>query len=626
MAQDTPQGDDHQAATYGRGTIEYNLQKESLPLPAPRVQRQDAHYSRALWRKFKGAFIAPKKEISPGSQFPYSKLGEGEIRILSLHPGKGDEPLKATLFKRKLEEVRDGYEALSYTWGNPKDRPSEKIMIRNLDAELPQRADMKLVVKHAVAQSVGGTSFSIRINRYRALLRLRKATDTHINIWVDAICIDQSKEGNREKEQQLAMMAQIYNYASHVCIWLGDDISHAEGAFRLVGDIMNFKNFDERVQSAETKKNWIHLIETMKAAWFSRRWIIQEVTLSKSASLHCADQVVHWDDFADAVSLLLKKIHVLRSEFDEEIFEDVETTSASILIQCLDNICHKSYTGDVVAKLLDLETLVSTLLGFQATSPRDTIYSVLSLANDPPGEDEPWTAIHREQLESNWRNDHGISLSEDELQQLQRKIALKPNYTISTRDVFIAFVTRSICKSKSLDIICRHWAPIITDDEFLEKVPMPSWISNIYKAPFGGPDSAKGRQNGENFVAYLPHDRRKRYRACGSYLADNLSMALDPFLENANSPSLGKSMNRNRAYSLRTQIPLQSLASFHTATVLSPYDDRRPGKWQRKDILILPIEAAELTLNIAIKPGPGYFKFHNKARQMVRQIRHLQRQ
>lgn len=577
----TPQGKDQLAATYSRGTLEWNLKNESLPSPTVRVQRQDAHYHvRALWHKAMGAVSPGKKKLQIGSQFRYSKLDKGEIRILSIQPGKDEDPLRATLFKRKLEDVRDGYEALSYTWGNPKEKPLDKIMIRDLDAELPQTAlNMKTVVQTAVVKSVGGAPFNIRNNLYRALMRLRKITDSPVNIWVDAICIDQSDSGHREKEQQLAMMAQIYNYASHVCIWLGDNFEHAEGAFSLVRDIMNFKKFDTKVQSSETKENWIQLIEIMKAAWFSRRWIIQEVALSKSASLHCGTQVVHWDDFADAVSLLLEKIHNLRAKFDEEIFEDVETTSASILIQCLDNICHKSYTGDVLAKLLDLETLVSTLLGFQATSPRDTIYSVLSLANDPPGEDEPWAEIHSEQLESNWRNDHDVPLSKDHLRELQTKIALKPNYTISTRDVFIAFVTRSIYKSKSLDIICRHWAPSVTDDEFSEKVPMPSWISNIYKAPFGGPDSSKGRQNGQNFVAYLPHDRRKRYRACGSYVADDFSMALDPFLLSTDGPSLRKSMTRNRAHSLRTQFPLQSLSSAHPTTVLSPVENRS-SKWQ----------------------------------------------
>lgn len=159
-----PQGDDRQAATYRRGTLEWNLKNESLPLPTARVQRQDAHHHvRALWHKAMGAISPNKKKLQIGSPFHYSKLEKGEIRILSIQPGKDEDPLRATLFKRKLEDVRDGYEALSYTWGNPKEKPLDKIMIRDLDAELPQTVNMKTVVQTAVVKSVGGAPFSIRI-------------------------------------------------------------------------------------------------------------------------------------------------------------------------------------------------------------------------------------------------------------------------------------------------------------------------------------------------------------------------------------------------------------------------------------------------------------------------------
>ncbi|KAM0254725.1 hypothetical protein ACHAQJ_006507 [Trichoderma viride] len=299
-------------------------------------------------------------------------------------------------------------------------------------------------------------------------------------------------------------MAHIYNYASNVCIWLGDGFENAASAFTLVREIMNFKKFDTKVQSFAIKDTWIQLIEIMKAPWFSRRWIIQEVALSKSASLHYADSVVHWDDFADAVSLLLENIGMLRNSFHEEIFEDVEITNASILIQCLDSICRKSQKGDVLAKLLDLETLVSTLLGFQVTVPRDTIYSVLSLANDTPGEDESWTELHSEQLASNWVNDCIEPATDDILRDLKR------------------------------------------------------------------------RQNGENFVAHLPHGRRHRYSACGSYLAKDFSMAPDPSLDlpaHHGSPQR-KRLRIDSFQNILTQPNSSSATLPHALTALSPINNR----------------------------------------------------
>jgi hypothetical protein len=84
------------------------------------------------------------------------------------------------------------------------------------------------------------------------------------------------------------------------------------------------------------------------------------------------------------------------------MFDDIEVSSASILIQTLGNICRKSDDdedrGGITSRLLDVETLVSTLLNFQATYPRDTIYSILSLAKDRPQLQEGWQALHVSQL------------------------------------------------------------------------------------------------------------------------------------------------------------------------------------------------------------------------------------
>ncbi|KAK0736250.1 hypothetical protein B0T21DRAFT_366576 [Apiosordaria backusii] len=106
-------------------------------------------------------------------------------------------------------------------------------------------------------------------------------------------------------------------------------------------------------------------------------------------------------------------------------------------------------------------------------------------------------------------------------------IGLVPNYKFSPRDLFVAFVTRSIKRSNSLDIICRHWAPKLDKDDGADE--LPSWISSLFKAPYGILGSSQGRQNGENLVSYLPHDQRKRYSASGTTQTD-LKMLIDPRL------------------------------------------------------------------------------------------------
>ena len=41
-------------------------------------------------------------------------------------------------------------------------------------------------------------------------------------IWVDAVCINQENE--QEKEYQIRFMAKIYGKASHIIVWLGETV------------------------------------------------------------------------------------------------------------------------------------------------------------------------------------------------------------------------------------------------------------------------------------------------------------------------------------------------------------------------------------------------------------------
>jgi hypothetical protein len=483
------------------------------PKPEPRAKRENPHQDRRQIKEkwFKAARAVNDKK--PDLGFQYSELQEGEIRLLTLHPGKPADPvrgkpadpLRGALFHCRLDKVFGCYEALSYCWGLASDKASDEITIKNLNlpdwrsepnvADVGKKTNMRSLQRALV--DVGGTKFPIRKNLYDAMVRLRGRA-TPVTLWVDAICIDQTANGKTEKQMQLKMMAKIFNYASNVCVWLGDSFDGSADGIQLARDMMNFQKFDRLLSDKASHERWLHLVAVLQAAWFSRRWIIQEIALARSASVHLGDQVIHWDDLAEAVSLLLENIENLRGQSRDEIYEDLEMSSACILVQTLNNLCRKSDDGRIIAKLFDVETLVSTLLGFQATYSRDAIYSILSLARDPPEAGEDWEKLHRV-------GSGGISLH--------------ANYDFSTRDLFIAFVTRCIQRSGSLDIICRHWAPPVTDEIYGQEVRMPTWVSGQLKSPFGLSGTRKGRQNGENFVAYLPHDRRRRYNAAGNSTA-----------------------------------------------------------------------------------------------------------
>ncbi|TVY82619.1 Heterokaryon incompatibility protein 6 OR allele [Lachnellula suecica] len=493
-----------------------------LEPPSPRVERCSApDFLPTSGRSEPRLKAMIQKKILPSvltNRFKYSAIADDEIRLLGIRRGKTDDDMFCVIFKRRLEDVLYKYEALSYCWGA--ERADCEIHIQDLNVQLPRQHKKKLSFVDA-AQLKGPRRFFVRPSLITAMTRLRRE-EKDVTLWIDAICKDQTPEGKEEKQKQLARMAEIYNSAFNVCIWLGEaDIQgHSDSAMQLDRKITDFHTFDMLVASQEAKSQWVDLVDLMKRSWFSRRWVVQEVALARRASVHCGTKVIHWDDFCDAISLLNDKIERLRDNFgNHDVFGDVEGLSASILVTSLHDVCRKSDDGAIQEHLIGLETLVSTLLTFETSNYHDTIFSLISIAKDTPQSFLP-----------------GAVSSSLERKTLPFQITV--DYRRSVRDLYIEFIRFCVETSGSLDIICRHWAPPVTNP-FDETVPMPSWISSLSNSPFGLPQKAQGRQNGENFVKCFGRDARKRYNASRGVEPNNFT-----FRKNVLGPP-----SRSRAFS-----------------------------------------------------------------------------
>ena len=112
------------------------------------------------------------------------------MRLLN---GISSDPIRCDVFDMPLHEIRGGvtYEALSYVWGS---NETNEII------------------------EIGGKSKGITRNLYDALHHLRHNDEDRI-LWVDAICIDQSND--MERNHQVKHMGDIYKEADKVIIWLG---------------------------------------------------------------------------------------------------------------------------------------------------------------------------------------------------------------------------------------------------------------------------------------------------------------------------------------------------------------------------------------------------------------------
>ena len=102
----------------------------------------------------------------------YNSLPEGHLRLLILHPGEDDDPIKVTLVNKPLNS-QCRYEALSYVWGN--DLPLKPIIV--FDQTKPQMWHRDASKDKPKLKDLLDTKVSvvlIRANLKAAFMRLRQ--------------------------------------------------------------------------------------------------------------------------------------------------------------------------------------------------------------------------------------------------------------------------------------------------------------------------------------------------------------------------------------------------------------------------------------------------------------------
>jgi hypothetical protein len=229
------------------------------------------------------------------------------------------------------------------------------------------------------------------------------------------------------------------------------------------------------------------------------RWVIQEVALAHNVTLHCGGDIIFFDEFADAVYSFVQNFDeiakLLPPTRGPSPLGNVRT-GAWALCQAIGNYFPKDGEGKINRKA-SLETLVSQLISFDATEPRDIIYGLLSLAKDTETGEDP-----------------------EGSQSLAPVIV--PNYDDNIVDVFRDFINFAISQSESLDIICRCWAPVVKlkeaspttnirgrtrqHSQWPVNVKFPSWMPSVSNHAYGTPiDHLVGRVNGDSFVGSPEH-------------------------------------------------------------------------------------------------------------------------
>ncbi|KAI0891345.1 heterokaryon incompatibility protein-domain-containing protein [Annulohypoxylon nitens] len=280
----------------------------------------------------------------------YQRLEEGQdLRLLYLYPAHNrNDAIQCDLVPASFQNIAE-YEALSYTWGlHIGSRCS--LFLNNTSPE--------------VVQITSNLDCALKDLRFKDRVRI---------LWVDAICINQSHNG--EKSIQIQQMRRIYSQASRVLVWLGPEKERAFEALQLLSNLPEILESLSNQPDEDFAKKTQSLATISHSAWWSRIWCLQEIVVAKKASFYIGRYSIDWDE----VSLAYQGWAKAMLQFGPGFIEYFDLSSKlwhqlSIITQLREQM--------LPPILLEMLVFHGEL---EATDPRDQLYALLGLVetSDP---------------------------------------------------------------------------------------------------------------------------------------------------------------------------------------------------------------------------------------------------
>ncbi|KAK3386035.1 heterokaryon incompatibility protein-domain-containing protein [Podospora didyma] len=344
---------------------------------------------------------APLAEFCPGligivclrrGQFGCYLHPDGRAYPSAAHQG---ETLAISLFTIDLDNAAPPFNALSYTWGDPRcpyldDGPA--------DAGTPKSS--YLAAAHVIL--CDKRRFMARLNLIDALRRLvaagagkpedalNMATPRFVSI--NAICIDKSNV--RERTEQVRMMTRIFASAECILGWLGPAGSTTAAAISVVGRLaatVAAPGSGHQVpRSADDlramQRRFAHVVEAdfFEAQSFEAKlgvryitgpeWlVVQEVAVARRIVFVCGHMTLPWSDLAASVSLFRR----LAEWHGVDSFPTGPVALVKLRSYSRSDRLDEARTPAFFA----LRALLVDHRGAQATDPRDKLFAPLGLAN-----------------------------------------------------------------------------------------------------------------------------------------------------------------------------------------------------------------------------------------------------
>ncbi len=439
-------------------------------------------------------------------RYDYSRLAPGQFRLIKLLPGQENDRLTGGLITVDPTNAPQ-YVGLSYVWGPPgeegQDQPS--ILLDNVAIEL-------------------------RPNLASAMHTLRRLhQDTHI--WIDALCINQ--EDNTEKSTQIPLMADIYRLSDSVAIWLGETTSYGRLAFSFASWITKHPDLVAKVAEQQLKVLITAFFDMIRNPWFQRKWIIADFVFAKEVNLHYGKDVLPWKVMAEAVDVLryraLDLLQLFLHKKDNadsflDLLADFKYQGVNESVDLRDDMQRKLSDPLRTNQRIGLDELVIRTALLRTGVSHDAVYSMISLVAErrllssdverkspilaksqpivlsPPAKDPLLKLSAKDPLKTTQFSSFDLShILADDLPRV--------DYSLSAQNVCSDFVRYVIHSTRRLDIICRPWAPEMSD--------LLSWVRPRSEHAFRVLDDNRYCRVNADGLAVLTSTNQTLYSACG---------------------------------------------------------------------------------------------------------------
>jgi len=231
-----------------------------------------------------------------------------EIRICSIQPGPLDSPLEVFLQAINLEESQGQYNCLSYAWGSTSN--GRHIILNGR--------------KHVISRNL-----HLHLSRLRTLGLGQR-------LWVDALSINQAN--SRECSTQVARMGSIFGGARETYLCVDEASPHLQLFDEVVSDafltameslaagchpskLTCYAPGNEEVAGRTVNDILRYLC---RASYWSRCWIVQEIVLSRHATMFGGFGTIPWRTIVQALRQWEYHRHRCCFSFVESLPKDIQ--------------------------------------------------------------------------------------------------------------------------------------------------------------------------------------------------------------------------------------------------------------------------------------------------------------